>query len=83
MTEYTDPYERAVMQESIRELADKLFDNIRAEDAQLALDAIGMTIVRLLLSVSLKPGMNRQEVIDRWFDHLHRSITRIDNAPST
>jgi hypothetical protein len=72
------PYQRAVMSESTRELADKLFDIIRAEDVQLALGAMGMTILRVVMEATPKPGVTRQKVVENWIDQLRRSAARID-----
>jgi hypothetical protein len=72
-----DPYEHVVMQQATRELADRLFAVLRAEDADLALDAIGMTILRVLLSADPDPGVTRQEVIEQWIDQLRRCIARL------
>jgi hypothetical protein len=73
-----DTYQHVVEREATRELADKLFDLIRAEDAPLALDAIGITIVRVLMSAAMTPGVTRQEVIEGWMGQLRRCVASID-----
>lgn len=73
-----DRYQRVVVREATIGLADKLYDLIRAEDAPLALDAIGMTIVRVLMSAAMTPGVTRQEAIEKWIGSLRRSVARID-----
>jgi hypothetical protein len=71
-----DPYEEAVMGQAIRDLSRKLHDTLKAEDASIAFDAIGMTIIWILMEGELSPGISKQEFIDGWTSQLRRGVAR-------
>jgi hypothetical protein len=73
-----DPYEHVVMGEARRALADKIFAVVRADDVQLALDAMGMAFIRILLSAAPKEGKTRTQIAQDWVDHAMRCAKGLD-----
>ena len=62
-----------------RELADKVFDLLRLHDVHLVLDAMGMTLLRVVMSSKPAAGKTREQIVKDWLDHFSRSTDGLDS----
>jgi len=60
-----------------RALADRLFEIIYREDASLSLDALGMTLTRVLLEAVPVAGKTHREVFEDFMEQTRRVGERV------
>jgi len=66
---YDDPAYRVVC----RLVADEVFETVRKQEINVAMDALGMAMTRVLMASVPAPGRTHRQVWEDFLDHVTRS----------